>query len=126
MTPELWRKCAKKAISKSNTQSPAQNTATKPAIAEEKPIEQFKELELQKGDNGFKVEFDMRDFQDAKSPFNKNNKYGYQINVNHKAIYPVYIAYKRYIKEPYVLSDSQRADFEKLVIAELYEIGITK
>lgn len=124
MTPELWRKCAKKQIKAKRSSNPV----TKPVginPIKQQPLQEFEPQKVV--DDGFKISFDIKDFQDEKeSPFNKANKYGYQINISHKAIYPYYKAYMLFIKEPYLLSDGERADFEKRVITALYEIGITK
>ena len=48
------------------------------------------------------------------SIFAKSNKYGYQININHPKIRPMYERYKEKIGER-ILSDKQRFDFERLI-----------
>ncbi|MBR1823291.1 MAG: hypothetical protein IJ779_03540 [Ruminococcus sp.] len=48
------------------------------------------------------------------SIFAKPNKYGYQININHPKIRPMYERYKEKLGER-ILSDKQRFDFERLI-----------
>lgn len=43
------------------------------------------------------------------------NKYGYQININHPKIRPLYERYKRKVGE-IILSDRQRFEFEGIII----------
>jgi hypothetical protein len=48
------------------------------------------------------------------SIYSQPNKYGYQININHPQIKPLYDAYKRKIKA-IILSDKERLEFEKII-----------
>ena len=50
--------------------------------------------------------------------FNKPNQYGYKLNVNHPFISPHYERFKRKCNTP-ILSDQQRFEFERLMIAAL-------
>lgn len=46
--------------------------------------------------------------------FAEPNKFGYQININHPKIKPLYERYKRSIKA-IILSDAERFEFEKYI-----------
>lgn len=48
------------------------------------------------------------------SIFAPPNKYGYQININHPKIRPLYEAYKKKIGA-IILSDKERFDFEDVI-----------
>lgn len=48
----------------------------------------------------------------------KRNKYGYQLNINHSLIRPHYERFKVKCNTP-ILSDAQRFEFERLMIAAL-------
>ena len=67
---------------------------------------------------GKKIPYDiaqkMAHTEENMSIFAKTNKYGYQINVNHPRIRPMYELYKEKIGER-ILSDKQRFDFERLI-----------
>jgi hypothetical protein len=47
--------------------------------------------------------------------FARPNKYGYQININHPKIRPLYERYKARLGER-ILSDKQRFEFESIII----------
>jgi len=49
------------------------------------------------------------------SLFAPPNKYGYQININHPKIRPLYERYKKKVGE-IILSDRQRFEFEGIII----------
>ena len=55
------------------------------------------------------------------SIFAKENPYGYQINVNHPKILPLYQRFKDKVGER-ILSDQQRLEFEKHIINILKKV----
>lgn len=56
--------------------------------------------------------------EDDSSIFTKDNTYGYQLNINHPLIRPHYERFKVKCNTP-ILSDEQRFEFERLMIAAL-------
>lgn len=50
--------------------------------------------------------------------FNKNNPYGYKLNISHPLINPHYKRFMRKCNTP-ILSDEERFEFERLMIAWL-------
>lgn len=56
------------------------------------------------------------------SIFAKNNPYGFQIDVNHPKILPLYERYKEKVGER-ILSDEQRHDFEEHIFRMLERVN---
>ena len=69
---------------------------------------------------GKKIPYDtalkMAETEKNDSIYAKPNKYGYQLNVNHPTIKPLYERYKEKIGER-ILSDRQRLEFEQIIIS---------
>ena len=59
------------------------------------------------------------------SIFTTNNPYGYKININHPAIYPLFVAYHKKIGVPLHIhmTSEQRLNFEAAVIKLLEKKG---
>ena len=56
--------------------------------------------------------------EDDSSIYTKDNHYGYRLNINHPLIRPHYERFKVKCNTP-ILSDAQRFEFERLMIAAL-------
>ena len=56
---------------------------------------------------------DMAHTEQNDSIYAKPNKYGYEININHPSIRPMYERYKEKLGER-ILSDKQRFEFERM------------
>lgn len=57
------------------------------------------------------------------------NEWGYRLNVNHPAVNPLYIRYKKEVlktREAFPISDSERLDFEDKAIPYLIRNGFLK
>lgn len=90
--------------------------------------EGFKKMEEQAVAEGrtFRLELKLEDFSDrTQSPFTRNNKYHYAININHPAILPHYERYKDYLHEN-IITDHQRFMFEMQVQRELDRLHLTE
>lgn len=59
---------------------------------------------------------------DTVNLYNKNNPYGYQLNVNHPDVRPHYERYKVKVGQT-ILSDAQRYEFERYMIPYLKKHG---
>lgn len=57
---------------------------------------------------------DMAHTEQNDSIYAKPNKYGYEININHPSIRPMYERYKEKLGER-ILSDKQRFEFERMI-----------
>ena len=97
-----------------------------PAVPAKQEDERPSPVQKEGNSGTFSVHLTAKDFSDKKnSPFTKNNPYNYKISISHPAIYPHYQAYKKFVGETMILSDKQRSDFERYVLAELQRLKIT-
>lgn len=63
--------------------------------------------------------------EEEESIFAKPNKYGYQINISHPKIRPLYERYKEKVGER-ILSDAQRKEFEGYILQKLEKKAIVQ
>lgn len=110
---DVWKKFARK---KPVTVQKTANTRFSANVAETAmPLTPYSAKFTEHYEDGLVLNFDFTQIKDTRDIFNAKNPYGYQINVNHPAILPLYIAYKAFAHHD-LLGDNERADFEKRVI----------
>lgn len=51
----------------------------------------------------------------------KPNKYGYQVNINHSKVQPLYERFKR-SKKAIILSDKERLEFEEIIMKKVRKV----
>ena len=59
--------------------------------------------------------------QNDKIILDKPNKYGYQVNINHPKVQPLYERFKR-SKKAIILSDKERLEFEEIIIKKVRKV----
>ena len=59
--------------------------------------------------------------QNDKIILDKPNKYGYQVNINHPKVQPLYERFKR-SKKAIILSDKERLEFEEIIMKKVRKV----